>query len=88
MEYVISNFVRNDKSIRNCVLSVMKDDGSFSWSGAAGLASLDSQSPMTKNTPIYVASITKLYTATIIMYLYEDRKLSLDDSISKYLPGK
>ena len=78
MDYIISNFVKNDKLIRNCVLSVMKADGSFSWSGATGVASQDSQSPMTKDTPIYIASITKLYTATIIMHLYEEQKLSLD----------
>ncbi|MBE9592602.1 MAG: beta-lactamase family protein, partial [Proteobacteria bacterium] len=41
----------------------------------------------TKDTPIYIASITKLYTATAIMKLYEEGALSLDDPISKYLPA-
>jgi D-alanyl-D-alanine carboxypeptidase len=86
MEYLVSNLVEKDKSIKNCVLSVMKGDGSFSWSGAAGIASQDNQVPMTKNTPIYIASITKLYTATAIMRLYEQGALSLDDQIAKYLP--
>jgi D-alanyl-D-alanine carboxypeptidase len=86
MEYLISDLVENDKSVRNCVLSVMKGDGSFSWSGAAGIASQDGQMPMTKDTPIYIASITKLYTATAIMRLYEKGALSLDDPMSRYLP--
>jgi CubicO group peptidase (beta-lactamase class C family) len=64
----------------------MKSDGSFSWSGAAGFASQDGQVPMTKDTPIYIASITKLYTATAIMRLYEKGALSLDDPMSRYLP--
>ena len=86
MEYKVSEFVENDKSVRNCVLSVMKDNGSFSWSGAAGIARQDGQVPMTKDTPIFISSITKLYTATAIMRLYEKGAISLDDPMSKYLP--
>ena len=88
MEYLVSGLVEKDRSVRNCVLSVMKSDGSFSWSGAAGIASQDGQVPMTKDTPIYIASITKLYTATAIMRLYEKGALSLDDPMSRYLPKK
>jgi D-alanyl-D-alanine carboxypeptidase len=86
MEYLVSGFVERDKAVRNCVLSVMKGDGSFSWSGAAGVASQNDQVAMTKDTPIYIASITKLYTATVIMRLYEQGALSLDDPMSRYLP--
>jgi D-alanyl-D-alanine carboxypeptidase len=86
MEYLVSGLVEKDKSVRNCVLSVMKGDSSFSWSGAAGIASQNGQVPMTKDTPIYIASITKLYTATAIMRLYEKGALSLDDPMSRYLP--
>jgi D-alanyl-D-alanine carboxypeptidase len=86
MEYLVSGLVEKDKLVRNCVLSVVKGDGSFSWSGAAGIARQDGRVPMTKDTPIYIASITKLYTATVIMRLYEKGTLSLDDPMSKYLP--
>ena len=86
MQYLVSDLVQKDKSVRNCDLSVMKGNGSFSWSGAAGIANQDGQIPMTKDTPIYIASITKLYTATVIMRLYEKGTLALDDPIAKYLP--
>ncbi|MDY6792235.1 MAG: serine hydrolase domain-containing protein [Thermodesulfobacteriota bacterium] len=85
---MVSNLVAKNKSVRNCVLSVMKGDGSFSWSGAAGITHQDGQVSMTKDTPIYLASITKLYTATAIMRLYENQALSLDDPMSRYLPEK
>ncbi len=88
MQNLVSGLVDNDKSVRNCVLAVMKGDGSYSWSGAAGIAGQDGQVPMTKDTPIYIASITKLYTATAIMRLYEMGALSLDDPMSRYLPEK
>jgi len=86
MEYQVSGLVEKDTSVRNCVLSVLKGDGSLSWSGAAGVARQDGQVPMTKDTPIHIASIIKLYTATIIMRLYEKGALSLDDPMSRYLP--
>jgi CubicO group peptidase (beta-lactamase class C family) len=88
MEYLVSGLVEENGSIRNSVLSVMKGDGSFSWSGAAGIARQDGRVPMTKDTPIYIASITKLYTATVIMRLYEKGALSLDDPMSRYLPER
>ena len=86
IEYLVSGLVEKDKLVRNCVLSVVKGDGSFSWSGAAGIASQNSQVPMTKDTPICIASITKLYTATAIMRLYEKELLSLEDPMARYLP--
>jgi len=86
MQHLVSGLVERDKSVKNCVLSVMKGDGSFSWSGAAGIANQNDKVPMTKDTPIYIASILKLYTATVIMRLYEKGTLSLDDLMSRYLP--
>jgi D-alanyl-D-alanine carboxypeptidase len=37
------------------------------------------------NQPIHLASVGKLFTATIISILYEKGKLNFDDKISKYL---
>ncbi|HVN96413.1 MAG TPA: serine hydrolase domain-containing protein [Syntrophorhabdaceae bacterium] len=88
LEALVAGFVLNDKSVRNCVLAVAKGDGSLNWSGAAGIGHQNGQAPMTKDTPIYIASVTKLYTATAIMRLSESGALSLDDPMSKYLPDK
>ena len=85
LEFLVTELVEKDSSVRNCVLSVLKNDSSYFWSGAAGIASQENQLPMTKETQIYIASITKLYTATVIMKLYENGIISLDDPISKYL---
>ena len=38
MNAFVAGVVRNDKSVRNCVLSITKGDASFSWSGASGIA--------------------------------------------------
>lgn len=85
MQSLVSGFVRGDRSVKNCQLSVLKGDGSFSWSGAAGIA--HDQAMMTKDTPLFIASITKLYTAVVVMRLSEKGAISLDDPMSKYLPS-
>ncbi len=86
LQYLVSQVVANDPAVKSCVLAVKKGDGSFSWSGAAGIASQDTQAPMRRDTPLYLASITKIYTATAIMRLYEEGRLQLDDPMSQYLP--
>jgi len=86
LQSIASDFVQKNGSVKNCVLSVMTGNGSLVWSGAAGIAR--ENTPMTSNTPIYIASITKLYTATAVMLLIEKGVLSLDDPMAKYLPGE
>jgi D-alanyl-D-alanine carboxypeptidase len=86
LESLVSTLTVKDKSIRNCVLAVKKGDESYSWAGAAGVAKQDGRVPMTGDTPVYIASILKLYTATVVMKLYEMGNLSLDDPVSLYLP--
>ena len=88
LQRLLTGLVERDKSVKNCVLSVAKGDRSFSWSGAAGSANQRDQVPMTKDTPIYLASVTKLYTAAVVMRLCEKQALSLDDPMSRYLPER
>jgi D-alanyl-D-alanine carboxypeptidase len=41
---------------------------------------------MNVSAPIRIASVTKLYTATVVMRLEEQGLLALDDPMAKYLP--
>jgi CubicO group peptidase (beta-lactamase class C family) len=51
------------------------------------LANLELQVPATADTVFEIGSITKQFTATAIMMLAEQGKLSLDDKISKHVSG-
>ena len=84
LQSLVAQQVKDGSGIKNCALAISNGDGSFEWSGASGMAT--GQTPMTKDTPIYIASITKLYTATIVMHLCEQGLLALDDPMAKYLP--
>ena len=55
------------------------------WSYAVG-QSAQSQ-PLTTNMLFGIGSVTKTYTAAVIHQLVEEGKLSLDDSLFKYLPA-
>ena len=42
---------------------------------------------ITQNTPFHLASVSKTVTAVAILKLWQDGKLNIQDSITKYLPG-
>jgi CubicO group peptidase (beta-lactamase class C family) len=53
---------------------------------AVGQADIENQVPMRKDSLFAVASMTKPITATAVMILVDDGKVSLDDCVSKYIP--
>lgn len=61
--------------------------GKTLFAGARGMADIAAKQTLTPNTPFYLGSITKTFTAALILKLVEEGKLSLDDPISKHLAG-
>lgn len=55
--------------------------------GAAGVADPGTGAAMTPDTPFFIASVTKVYTAAIIMQLHEQKRLDLEAPLSAYLPA-
>lgn len=56
------------------------------WEGSSGpFAEEDAESPIRSSDAFRVASITKAFTAAVIWRLAEDKKVSVDDLIGKYL---
>ena len=51
-----------------------------------GLANIELSVPASAETIFEIGSITKQFTATAVMLLVEEGRLSLDDPISKYFP--
>ena len=42
---------------------------------------------MTPDTPYYIGSVTKMYTAAIVLGLYQENRIDLDAPITRYLPA-
>jgi D-alanyl-D-alanine carboxypeptidase len=57
------------------------------WTKAYGSADPATGTPMAVGMHTRIASLTKMYTATIVLQLAEEGKLSLDDTIGTYVPG-
>lgn len=87
LQRLLDRLVARDEFVVNAVLGVAGGDQGFKWSGAAGSANPGDGYPMKAETPFFIASVTKLYTAAAVMKLHESGKLSLDDRISRHLPG-
>ncbi len=72
------NKMIDDKMIFSAVMKIENSNGSISWKGAAGDMEVESR--------YFIASVTKLYVTAVIMKLVEEKKISINDKISKYLP--
>jgi D-alanyl-D-alanine carboxypeptidase len=73
------------KTIHNALFAVEKMDGSFNWVGAIGDAH-PCGALLHTDTPIYIASVTKLFIASTILKLHERNLIDLDQPILAYLP--
>lgn len=54
---------------------------------AVGLADIEANRPMEKDTIFAIASMTKPITATALMILYDEGRLSLEDPVAKHIPA-
>ena len=61
--------------------------GRVVWAGAGGLADLATKTPDTTSTRFDIASVSKQFTATAILMLQRQGKLTLSDPIAKYIDG-
>jgi D-alanyl-D-alanine carboxypeptidase len=66
-------------------IAVVKD-GQVVYVKAYGDARLDPKTPATSEMRYSIGSISKQFTATAILLLQEQGKLSLDDKVSKFIP--
>ena len=65
-------------------VAVVKDD-KLVLLGAMGIRDPDSRAPATPDSPFYIASSTKSFTAMAVAILVDEGKLALDDPVKKYL---
>jgi CubicO group peptidase (beta-lactamase class C family) len=65
---------------------LVAENGKVIYKKGFGLANMEWNVPNETDTKFRLASITKQFTATLIMQLVEQGKLKLDGKISEYLP--
>ncbi|MFJ7073331.1 serine hydrolase domain-containing protein [Streptomyces sp. NPDC098781] len=62
-------------------------DGHRTWSATAGVGNLRTGKPRSADDRYRVGSITKTFVATVLLQLEAEGRLSLDDTVEKWLPG-
>jgi len=62
-------------------------DGTLAYAKAYGLAVLDPKTPATPTMRYSIGSISKQFTASAILMLAEEGKLSLDDRVARVSSG-
>src|SRR6516165_554799 len=68
------------------VMVYVDDPGQGSWTTALGMGNLASRQPMQVTNSMRIGSLTKTFTATVILQLVDQHKLRLDDPVSTYQP--
>lgn len=76
---------RQEKKIAGLSIAIVYDQEVLLSKGF-GFADLDKKVPADQTTVYRVGSVTKLFTALMLMQLRDAGKLNLDDPIEKYLP--
>jgi CubicO group peptidase (beta-lactamase class C family) len=66
---------------------LVSQDGKIIYEKGFGYADVGNKVPVTSETKFRIGSITKQFIATCILKLQEEGKLSVQDKLSKYIPG-
>lgn len=74
-----------DQDVAGMVWLLAKD-GQVATFKSTGLNSVDTQTPMTKDSLFRIYSMTKPVTGVALMMLYEEGLWKFDDPVSKYVP--
>jgi CubicO group peptidase (beta-lactamase class C family) len=72
--------------LHGSISAVIIKKGRVIWADAVGYSSLDKDTPADTGTIYRIASITKTFTATVLMQLVEEGKVRLDDLVETYVP--
>ena len=66
-------------------VTILFPDGT-SWVGVSGLANVATRAPVTASTAFAIASVSKTFTAALVLALAHDGTIDLDDPVRTYLP--
>lgn len=85
LDALLQRAVRRNRYVRHGLLAVAGTDGSWGWQGAHSAADADG-TPVTTAMRYPIASVTKLFTAVVVLRLVEQGRLGLGDRLVDLLP--
>ncbi|MES2660188.1 MAG: serine hydrolase domain-containing protein [Verrucomicrobiota bacterium] len=67
-------------------VTLVADDEKILHLSAIGFSDIEKKTPMSPEAVFWIASMSKPVTATAVMMMVEEDKISMDDPVAKYLP--
>ncbi|SFT26112.1 serine hydrolase domain-containing protein [Mucilaginibacter polytrichastri] len=81
----INSDLQKDNLHGSISVAILKNDRVI-WAGAFGHSQMEKDVPADTNNIYRIGSITKVFTATLLMQMVEEGKIKLDDPVENYLP--
>lgn len=84
----VDAFILNEMALERFpgVSAVIVKDGKIVWIQSYGFADVANAIPVEDTTVFMLASVSKLFTGTAAMQLFENNQIQLDDDVNQYLP--
>lgn len=83
LEYLYKKeFVSNDYS--GAVL--VAQNGKILYEKYSGMSNIETKTPINENTPLHIASVSKVLTATAILLMIDSKQLELDQKVKSLFP--
>ena len=66
---------------------LVAQNGKILYEGYSGYSDIEKEKKMTAETPLHIASISKVMTGLAVLKLVENKKIKLKDKVNEYLTG-
>ena len=87
LDRLAAEFDRNriDLHVPGAVLAIVRGDEVI-FARGFGVADVEKKTPVTPNTPFFIGSATKAFTATLVGMLVDEGRMRWDDPVETWLP--
>jgi CubicO group peptidase (beta-lactamase class C family) len=87
LDRLAAEFDRNriDLHVPGAVLAVVRGEDVI-FARGFGVADIEKKTPVTPETPFFIGSTTKAFTATLVGMLVDEGRMQWDDAVDKHLP--
>ena len=87
LDRLAAEFDRNriDLHVPGAVLAIVRGEDVI-FARGFGVADVEKKTPVTPETPFFIGSTTKAFTATLVGMLVDEGRMQWDDPVEKYLP--
>ena len=86
LQSIIENYYADEELLLGGLSAALYIEGEGSWKGATGISTItDAESYINTDTRFHIYSITKTYTAALILELMAEGRLWLDETVADYI---